>query len=296
MKIRHLLVVVAAGTAAYGAVTSWEAARSVADDEAYTREVEARAERGVKPDDPEKLLAGPERTGIQRHSQDAAGILYGSKEKREGLLNVRQKITVEFVFRTGSSEYDRVMEEIAWTDDKSLFDVFVENLGKYDDGRFDEMLKERIAGDDFHFSRFNGTEMSPRTRNYADGHKIDTVRNAIKAVGKRHQKFAIEQAIRYHNMPGFDSWDTYPELIGRIGGDAAIEYLIDHFSERGLKNSGPLANAVRTRNQAHRVYGFIWDQMDAWKGSCKEVVYATADLKKIGEKFGVGMPPDPYCP
>lgn len=261
MVAKSLAVGAAVGAALYISAVSWKALQGGAT----YGEVKAKVERSFSHDNTDTLFEA--------------------------------KITaMKSTFQTGSDEYRGLMEEIARTDDKSLFDSFLGYVERHDDGRFDNALKARLVDDDFHFSRFNGVEVSDATKVHLNNQKIDVVRNTIKAIAKRNQKFAVEQAIKYYNQPGFDPYKTYDGLLGNIGGEAAIDYLITHFDENGLRNSYPLANAVRTRDQAQRVYSFILDKTDEWKGPCKEVIYAIADLKKIGQEFNLGVPGVPYCP
>jgi len=305
MRARNLIAGTALGASIFTGAVAIGTWTSLEDDRKYTDKIEStvrsaedyagniRNAKNVALDTPENISKGPERNAFQRYCEGVAQIFYDVEEDHASFLAERESEAMVFAFKTGKiREYRQIIEDVARGDDGRMFEEFLEFEEKFQTNEFNDVLERRLLEDNFYFSRLNGRKYN---RVLAVNNKRDEITaRVLKIIGRTEPAFAVNEAAT-RIARGGDS-RSYMLTIGHVGGNNAINYIMQHFDENGLKNSYNLVNAARTREQAQRVYSFIWSKIDEWQGSCKEVVYAVADLKKIGREFSIGVPPVPYCP
>lgn len=219
------------------------------------------------PSNPLVLLEGPGSTIIEVYSDYIVDAVWSApRNRKQALRNNRKLLLMNIAYDSGVPvEYEDFLRGIAENEkDPEILSRFLFQIKNFNDTRFAGILAARLNSGDL------------------DRTNADIVRQIL---ARQNPEFMLEYLGRRLSETPEREKPTYIIEISRVGGSRAIDIIMRHFDEAGLRYASLLMNAVRTYEDGSRVHDFLKDRVEGWQEGCSLRATHMRAYKKLADQY-----------
>lgn len=218
----------------------------------------------------------PVLSGVEEFCDRAIGTVYsGFEDEHEKLQKSREFHYLYLIYETNRQDEPSsrkfIGDMLESETDAANFESLLETLTRYEDKRFAKIVEKRFDVGDLTNDRIE-TARYKMSRYLALAAPLHAAQKLIGILSDQ-------------NLPE-NYRGVYTSSLSTAGGQIAINYLVKHFDENGVKYAEFLTRAVKNRSQATFVNEFLNQRFQNWQGSCQDLRYEIPGFRKFQEQYG----------